>query len=432
MTDILNGELAQLSGLQVKSHTTAMRYKGTTKSVPEIGRELNVDAVVEGSVQRAGSQVLISVQLIEAATDRHLWQKKFQRDVTDVFKMQSEVTEAIAREIQARLTPQDEARLARMRPVDPQALEAYLQGRQQWNRRTPEGIRNAIALFQRSVELDPAFALGHAGLADAYCLVSAHIDLPPEEAYTKARASAVKALELDDRLAEPHVALGFLLANADWKWRESESEFLQAIALKPNYPPAHYWYAYQLLVKQGRTNEALVHAEKALKLDPVTPTTRQHYAMALISSGRNKEAIEQARTILTLEPDFPLAHWNLLLAHLRLADYSAAIAAGEQFRTRVNLPWVWGELGYACAKAGQKEQALKLLDELKRHPTPVVFEIAEIQAGLGMTQEALGNLELAFTQRSEDLGWLKFLPAFDSLRAEPRFRALLRNVGLEP
>ena len=187
-----------------------------------------------------------------------------------------------------------------------------------------------------------------------------------------------------------------------------------------------------MLVKQGRTNEALAQAETALSIDPVTPTTGGHYALALIAAGRHAAAIEQAWLIEKLEPDYQLVNWILFLAHLRGGDYVSAIAAGERFRARTNLPWVWGDLGYAYAMAGQKPQAVKLLEELQRHPPPVVFQIAEIQAGLGMKQEALTNLEVAFTQRSEDLGWLKFLPAFDSLRAEPRFQALLKRVGLEP
>jgi tetratricopeptide (TPR) repeat protein len=255
--------------------------------------ELEVDAIVEGSIQRDANRVLITVQLIEAASDRHLWSTNYVRDLSDFFTVQSEVAQAIAAEIRVHLTPQDQRRLAGARRIVPEAVEAYLQGRHQWNRRAPEALRKAIELFQKSIQLDPRFALGHAGLADAYCIAPVTIDLPSEDSYDKARAAALRALELDDQLAEPHVSLGFLLANVDWKWREAETHFLQAIALDPAYPPAHYWYAYQLLVKQGRTNEALVQAQVALKLDPAASTTRQNYAMVLIAAGRHEEAISR-------------------------------------------------------------------------------------------------------------------------------------------
>jgi class 3 adenylate cyclase/TolB-like protein/tetratricopeptide (TPR) repeat protein len=432
MTEALCAALGNIGTLRVPGRSSVMRYKSGQKSIPEMARELNVDAILEGSIERTGNRMLITLQLIEAASGRHLWSTNYQGDLSEFFKVPSEVARAIAGEMQVRLTPDDQIRLAPGRSLHPQALEAYLEGRQQWNRRTPGALRKAVDSFARSVEIEGDFALGYAGLADAYCIAADHLGLPFNEAAAKAKAAARKAIELDDRLAEPHVALGYVLANKDWNWREAESEFLRAIALKPNYPPAHYWYAFQLLVKQGRTNEALTEAETALKLEPLMPTTRQHYAMALIAAGRTAEAIDQLRIIEKLDSEFPLVHLCYFTAYLRRGDYDSAIAAGERLRAQDNLPYVWGKLGYAYAVAGQREPALKLLDELKHNPISSPVDCACIQAGLGMREEALANLELGFTQHAREIAWLRFSPQFDSLRAEPRFQELLRKVGLEP
>ncbi|MBI2947074.1 MAG: hypothetical protein HYY23_05475 [Verrucomicrobia bacterium] len=432
MTETLLRYLSDIRALRVPGRSTVMSYKGSSKTIKQMAAELEVDAIVEGSIQRDANRVLITVQLIEAASDRHLWSTNYVREMSDFFKVQSEVAQAIAAEIGVQLTPQDQRRLADVRPTVPAAVEAYLQGRHQWNRRAPEALRKAIDLFEKAVQLDPGFALGHAGLADAYCIAPATIDVPTHETYDKARAAAVRALELDDQLAEPHVSLGFLLANVDWKWREAETHFLQAIALKPDYPPAHYWYAYQLLVKQGRTNEALVQAQLALKLDPAASATRGNYTMVLIAAGRHEAAIRQAQIILELEPEFIQANWGLLRAYIGLGQYAEAIEAGKRFRAQYNRPWVWGVLGYAYAADGQKEPALKLLDELKgQTPIPRV-PVAQIQAALGLKREALESLQLAYEERERDLAFLRIYPLFDRLRAEPRFQELLKKMELEP
>ncbi len=432
MTEALITDLAQISALRVISRTSVMRYKGTKKSLPEIARELNVDAVVEGAVVQSGGRVRISGQLLHAATDRHLWAKSYERDLSNVVALQGEVARDIAHEIRVKLTPQEQGRLSSAHAVVPEAHEAYLKGRYYWNKRTPEGIKKALEYFQQAVEKDPGYALAYAGLADAYTVLSFNSDTPPGESYPRAKAAASKALEIDDTLAEAHASLGFTLRNYDWDWPGAEREFQRAIQLSPNYAWARQGYAGYLSLL-GRHTEALTEAKRAQAQDPLSLIITSLLGRYYYHARQYDQAIEQCRKALEIDPNFWVAHLFLGKAYERKALYEEAIAEFQKAGS-VTIE-ASTDIGYVYAVSGHRHEALKVLDKLtqlsKRRYVPS-YHIARIYAGLGEKDEAFAWLEKAYAQRDGWLNWLRVDPTLDSLRSDPRFTSLLRRVGLPP
>ena len=307
MTDQLITNLAQISALKVISRTSAMRYKGTKKSLPEIARELHVDAVVEGAVMWVGGRVRISAQLIEAPTDYHLWAASYERDLRDVLSMQEEVTRAIASEIRVNLSAQEQARLASTRPIDPEAYRLYLKGRYYWNKRSLEGFQKAIEYFQQATAKDPAYALAYVGLADTYTYFSFFDVVPPREAMPKAKAAAARALEIDNRLGEAHVSLGYVSYMYDWDWPAAGKHFEQALTLNPAYSRAHTFYPFYLS-SLGRSEEALAVAKRSLDLDPASPAVNHSLAVQFYFARQFDQAIEQAHKTLELDPNFAISY----------------------------------------------------------------------------------------------------------------------------
>ena len=444
MTDLLTTELSGIGALTVKSHQSALKFKGSTKSMPEIGQELHADAIVEGSVLRDGKQVTVNVQLIEATTDRHLWAKKFDGDVTNIFKMRNEVVEAIAREIKTTISPEQSSRLSSARSVNPAAFEEYLRGRQVWNRQTEKGFDEALQHFNQAKEIDPTFALAWAGMADAYW-ASSDAQIAPTEAGVKAKAAAQRALELDDSLAEPHVALAAMLYGIEYQWTESEREFHRAIQLRPSYAIARWQYGW-LLIWLGRTEEALKEMERAVELDPLsavmtTDLNVPHQMRAWKSSGAEAKteydkAIAQCRKALELDPTFYLPHFVLGTIEMRAPEtYSKAI---EEFRVAQSMetqPIITAYLGYTYAKSEQRNKALETLKELDRlgeHRFVTPFCQALVHLGLGENDRAIDWLEKGYDGRSVWLGWLKIEPIFDPLRSDPRFQALYQKMNFPP
>ena len=443
MTDLLTTELSGIGALTVKSHQSALKFKNSTKSTPEIGQELHADAIVEGSVLREGSQVTVNVQLIEAPTDRHLWAKKFEGDVTNIFKMRNEVVEAIAREIKVTISPEQSARLSSARTANPVALQEYLLGRQFWNRQSEKGFADALEHFNRAREIDPGFALAWAGVADVYW-GAADADIAPTEARAKAKAAAQRALELDDSLAEAHTSLGAVNYVAEFQWAESEQEFQRAIQLKPNYAVAHWQYGW-LLIFLGRAEEALKEMQRAVELDPFSPviTTDLNvpYQMrAWKSSGvevksEYDKAIAQCHKALELDPSFFLHHFVLGTIELRGSNYLKAVEEFRLVQTMETQPIATAYLGYAYARNGQRDKALETLEELnqlarRRFVTP--FCQVLVYLGLRENSQAIDWLEKAYEGRSPWLGWLKVEPMFDPLRSDPRFQALYKKMNFPP
>ncbi len=432
MTETLIAELAQIRALRVISRTSAMHFKGTTKTLPEIARELKVDGIVEGSVTRAGDRVRITAQLIHAASDRHLWAHSYERDVRDVLGLQSEVARAIAEEIQVKLTPEERALLARARPVNVEAQEAYLRGRYYWGRVHPS---KSLELFQRAIALQPDYALPYAGIADAQCMLfgAAMAAVPPTEAAPVARAAALKALDLDESLAEPHVALARVLFWHDRDPAGAERELLRAIQLNPNCALAHFHYAI-LLANFERKEEAREEFRKALELDPVSCWYASISGSFLHDLGEEGTGRQQLQKALELEPSFYYTYSMLAVNHSLQGKYEQAIAeAQEGVRLSKRLPLALGYLGYVLGKAGLRTDALAVnnqLEEVSRERYVPAVTRTYCYLGLGDLDRAFEWLEEGYRTRDSLLPHVRAFRMFDPLRPDPRFRDLLRRLGL--
>ncbi|HMC21841.1 MAG TPA: winged helix-turn-helix domain-containing protein, partial [Thermoanaerobaculia bacterium] len=303
MTDALITRLAQIAALRVTSRTSVMRYKETDKPLPEIARELKVDAVIEGAVTRSGGRVRITAQLVHGPTDQHLWAREYERELTDILLLQAEVAQAIVDEIQVKLTPQEQARLATARLVKPKAYEAYLRGRFHWDKRTEEGMRKGLALFEQALSEDSSFALSHAGVAECHNMLGFWGVASPHEVSAKSKAAATKALDIDPTLAEAHAALGWASFAYDWDWAAGERELRHAIELKSGYTTAHQWYSH-LLVYQGRVAEALAQVQRTLELEPVSLIMNSNGALIHLLARRYGEAMERIQRTIELDPHF--------------------------------------------------------------------------------------------------------------------------------
>jgi TolB-like protein/Flp pilus assembly protein TadD len=434
MTEALITNLAKIKALRVISRTSAMRYKGARKSLPQIARELNVDAVIEGSVLRSDDRVRIAVQLIDAATDLHLWAESYERDFADILSLQNEISRQVANEVRIILTPEEDAQLTRARRINPEAHELYLKARYHWNKRTEESVRKALAYFQRAIDLDPTYAQGYAGLADAYNILGYYNALAPAEAYPKGKAAALKALELDDSLAEPHAALGVVRRDFEWDWAGAQQEFQRANELNPGYVEAYHWRS-TLLAMLGQHEEALLEKKKALAMDPLSVVIRTDLARLFYFHRDYDRAIEQYRAALDMDPNFSSAHLWLAQAYEQKRLFDEAIASLE-FGCRLS-----GDSSYAMARlavgqalAGHGEEAHAILNRLtllmqeRQYVSP--HDVAMIHAALNETDDAFAWMERALEERSVWLGYLNVEPQWDSSRSDPRFQGLLRRIGL--
>ena len=435
MTEELITALAKVSALRVTSRTTAMRYKGSTKSLPEIAKELGVDAIVEGSVTRSGSQVKITAQLIDASRDKHLWADTFQRDLKDVLALQGEVARAVAGEIGVRLTPEERLRLTEKKTVNPEAYEAYLKANYHLFRRTAADAKKSLEYFQQAVEKQPDYALAYSGMAEAYetAAGSAQGALSPREAFPRAKAAAMRAVELDPTLGEPHVWLAWSSFVFDRDWTTAENQFQQALRLSPNYALAHENYA-TFLARMGRFDESLREARRAQELDPLSLSGNTMMGIHMGLARRDEEAIPWFRRVLAMDPTFLRAHFGLGLVLVHEKKYDEAIT---ELRKAVELSGggaaQMGALGYAYAVANRRAEALEIVEKLKErsreHYVPPAM-VATVFSGLGERDQAMIWLEKAIEERDPWLTGLKVDPMFDPLRSDPRFVDLMHRVGL--
>jgi TolB-like protein/DNA-binding winged helix-turn-helix (wHTH) protein/Tfp pilus assembly protein PilF len=433
MTDELITDLAQISALRVISRTSVMVYKGARKPLPQIARELNVDAVVEGTVLRSGDQVRITAQLIEASTDRHLWSQSYDGELRDTLALQSRVASAIAEQIRINVTPQEQAALKNIKVVNPEAYESYLKGRYFWNKRTADGLKAALAYFKQAIDEDPRYAQAYSGSADTYALLGdwQYAVMTPKEAFPEAKAAAIKALELDSTLGEAHNSLAFVLDAFDWDLDAAGKEFRRAIELNPGYATAHHWYAWHLSLL-GRFDEAISEMRKAENLDPLSLIINADLAELLVIAHHYDESMAQSRKTIEIDPNFALAHNQLAQAYLQKHMYDEAVAElNKAVQLSGDSPTCIANLARAYVASGKRSEAIRLLNDLKKrsiHGYSNGSEIATIYASLGDTDQAMNWLEKAYEERFNPGVLLR--PGFDPLRSDPRFQDLERRVGL--
>ena len=433
MTDQLITDLAQISALKVISRTSVMAYEGARKPLPQIARELHVDAVVEGTVLRAGDQVRITAQLIDASTDKHLWSQSYEGELRDTLALQDRVARAIAEQIQINLTPREQAALKSVRVVNPEAYESYLKGRFFWNKRTADGLRVASAYFNQAIEEDPKYAQAYSGLADTYALLGdwQYAVMTPVQAYPKAKAAALKAVEMDSALGEAHNSLAFVLDGFDWDLDAGGKEFERAIELNPGYATAHHWYAWHLGLL-GRYDQAIVEMRKAESLDPLSLIINADLAELLVLAHSYDESIRQSRKTIEMDPNFAMAHNQLGQAYLQQRMYEQAIGELQKaVQLSAGSPTCIANLARAYALSGRKSEAGKLLNDLKNSSSANnshASEVAAIYASLGDKDEAVNWLAKGYAERF--IPGVLIRPAFDPLRTDPRFQDLVHRVGL--
>ena len=421
--------------LGVIAQSSALHYKNTQTPPDQIGRELGVDYLLEGSVRRSSDRVRISARLIRVRDQTHLWAADFDRDDRDILALQSDVAKAIAGEIDLKLLPGAQAHARLSRSVDPEAYRLYLQGRYFWNKRSEPGFLKAISYFDQAIARDPNYAQAYAGRADAYALLGSlpNAEIPRREAMPRAKAAALTALQLDPSLAEAHTSLAFVKMHYEWDWPGAEQEFKRAIELNPNYPTAHQWYAYWFIA-QGRANEALEEQHRAQQADPLSLIILTDSCEMLLYAGRYDQAAQQAQKALELDGNFTLGHVGLAMAYDGKHLYREAIA--EYQKALVLSPGnAWSKEGIACVypRVGQRDKTEAILQEMlkeARHRSDMEVQIGCAYAALGHRDQAFAWLEKAYKNRDGGLILLKVSPIFEPLRPDPRFADLERRVGL--
>jgi TolB-like protein/class 3 adenylate cyclase len=431
MTEALIADIARIRSLRVISRTSVMQYKNARKPLPEIARELDVDAIIEGSVFRAGDRVRIVAQLIQASTDHHLWSETYERSLSDILSLQREVAQAIAQEVQIALTPEERSELSATQRIDPEAYEAYLRGRYLWNRRKEGDLEQAIAQFETVVALAPDSALGYAGLALAHDTQGVFGLITPDEAVRAIRGNVKRALDLDDTLAEVWTSLGDLHWWS-WRWAEAEKAYRRAIELNPSYATAHDWLGY-LLVVTGRFDKGLAEVELARRLDPLSATTRADACRAATFARRFDAALEHCRAALEIDPDHAGTRYALGEAYAGARRYDDALRELERAVDLGGGDEVAGLLGYTYGRRGDTAEASRLLDDLLRRTTERYVDpasIALVYAGLGDPGAAVEWLEKARDVRSFSLSWAGIYFAYDFVRNDPRFRDIVNRMGL--
>ena len=435
MTDELIAHLAKIRSLRVISRTSSMEYKGTHKTLSQIARDLNVDSVVEGTVLRSGDRVRITAELVQVATDRHLWAETYESQLGDILTLQSHVASAIVNEIRVKLTPEDQVRLASTRPVSTQSYENYLKGRYYWNKRSQEGLTKAIDYFQVAVEKDPNYALAYAGLADCYSIIGSAIvgTVPADEVASKARAAALKSLELDNTLAEAHTSLATVRFNYDWDWNAAAAGFRRAVELNPSYATAYQRNSLYLM-SMGRASESIAEMNRAHDLDPLSISMNFSLGWRLYMAREYDQAIEQLRNTIDMDPGFILPHLVLGQAFEQKKAYDQAIVEMRRaVELSQNSPPALAALARIYAVSGKTAEARNLLDQLlQQSKTQYVspFYVAIVYAGLAENDRALDWLEKAYGDHSNAIVFLKVDPQLDSLRSSPRFHDLQHKLRL--
>jgi TolB-like protein/Tfp pilus assembly protein PilF len=424
--------LAKIADLKVISRTSTARYKSSPDNLPQIAKQLGVANILEGSVQKAADQVRVNVQLITAETDAHLWAETYDRKLTDIFGVESDIAKAIPDTLQAKLTGSEKHAIAAQPTENTEAHEFYLKGRYFWNKRTGPDLRRAIDYFKQAIDKDPKFALAYAGLADSYVLLLAYGAGSPQESLPLAKTAAGKALELDDMLAEAHTSLGQILFLYDLDFAGSTREFERAIGLNPNYATAHHWYGGGPPLALGEFDRAIAELNRAQKLDPLSLIINADLGNGLIAARRYDEAIAQLRKTIEMDPRFYYAHWNLGEALELKGELPEALAEYKKAAELEDNPIVLGLIAHAYAKLGERDQAVKLLAKLQQlaeHRYVPSGSFAAIYMALGEKDKAIDCFERSYRDRDgPEISGIKVDPMLDPLRGDPCFEALVVKI----
>jgi len=435
MTEELISALSKIAGLRVIARTSVMRYKDAKKPIGEIGKELNVSAILEGSVRKAGNKIRITIQLADPETEEQTWSEKYDRDLEDIFEVQSEIARKVAEELEIQIGKSERFKLGKKATDNKDAYLLYLEGRHLLNTRTEESLKKAVELFQKALEKDSQYALAYTGVADSYAVLALLEFLPPKEAFPRARAAAGKALEIDATLPETHTSLGVISFQYDWDWNGAEKEFKRAIELNPSYAPAHQFYA-DFLKSQGRFDEALAEMGHAQALDPLSLAINTGVGHVLYLSRQYDRAIEQYQKAIKLDPEFVQARLWFGRPYLQKRMYKEAIAelnhaVALSGGSTISLAM----LGHAYATSGNKKEAENIsekLTEKSKHQYVPSYWIAMLRIGFGDKDESFTWLERAFQERSSWLVWAGVEPRFDTLRSDSRFASLMAKMKLKP
>jgi DNA-binding winged helix-turn-helix (wHTH) protein/TolB-like protein/Flp pilus assembly protein TadD len=432
IADSLITKLNNLREINVRPTSAILKYNNQSKLPADSGRELGVEAVLEGSISRDGNNVRVTVQLVRVEDGVMLWAETFGDKFTSIFKIEDSISKQVTDSLVPKLTGQEREVVTKHYTEDTEAYLLYLKGRYYLNKVTPDAVKTSIDYFQQATEKDPSYALAFAGLSEAYGSLPLNSDMPPNDAFPKAKRAAARALEIDERLAEAHVVMGIISFRFDWDWATAEGHFRRAIDLNPNYPRAHYFYAH-LLSNLGRSEEARTEAMRALELDPLSLLFNSIMGEFFFEARQYDQAIDQLHKALEIEPNFWIAHLVLGQVYVQKGRYSEALMESQkalQF-SRGNTQ-ASSLMGYAYAVSGNRAQAEKVLGELKelaKHRYVSASNIALVYVGLGETNQALDWLEKAGDERDVHLSFLKVNSLWESIRTEPRFTSLLQRAG---
>jgi non-specific serine/threonine protein kinase len=434
LSEELINALTHIRQLRVVARTSAFAFKGKEIDIREVGKKLNVGAVLEGSVRKSGQRLRITAQLINVDDGYHIWSGQFDREMKDIFDIQEEISLTIADHLKLKLLKGEKEKILKRYTEDHEAYEYYLKGRYFWYRRYEGGLQKGLQFFQQAIERDPGYALPHVGIADTFGILGCYSYMPPHQAYSRAKAAAKRALEIDPDLAEVNASLGWIALFYDWDWLAAESHFLKAIQMKPDYPPAHMWYG-NVLFCTGRFDESIREMREAKELEPLELAHPTHLAWALYFARRFDESIEELRQVIASDPGFSLPYLWLSVNFIAKKIWDEAIPAIQKFvEFTAGSVMALSTLGFAYGSAGMRDEAFKILDRLdglsKDRYVGSLWR-AIVWLGFGDKNEALENLEKAYLERESSMAFFRVWPIMDNLRSEPRFQALLKKMNLD-